>query len=437
MLGVQIFPGAVLFPGVSLLRDFMNTPVFRPREISRLEFIALTAAMMALNALAIDVMLPALPNIGDAFGLANENDRPLVLSFYLLGVGLAQLVFGPLTDRFGRRGPLMAGLVIYVVTALGAIFAPAFVWLLLFRFVQGLGAASFRVITLAVVRDKFEGRVMAEIMSLTFMVFMIVPIVAPGIGQLLLFVGPWQGIFLFVALFGLCVGAWAYFRLPETLDPANRRPLSFAGIFGGFKIVVTHRFSLLYSLAGMLVFGALMGMINSSQQIFVDIYGLGTRFPLAFAGMATTMAVASFVNSRIVSRFGMRRIAHFALIIFASSSGLLLVLSLFGPVPFAVFFFLLATALFMFAWSSANMNALAMQPLGAVAGTAAAIFGFIQTLGGTLIGLVIGRMFNATITPIAAGFAVVGVIALLAVLWAENGRLFGVGDDETRAPVRG
>ncbi len=415
----------------------MNIPTFRAREISRLEFIALTAALMALNALAIDIMLPALPNIGAAFNLVNENDRPLILSFYLLGVSIAQLLFGPLTDRFGRRGPLMVGLAIYVTTALSAIFAPSFIWLLGLRFIQGLGAASFRVIILAVVRDKFEGRAMAEIMSLTFTVFMIVPIIAPSIGQLLLFAGPWQVIFLFVGLIGIGFGTWAFFRLPETLDPAKRRPLTYAGIVGGFKIVMSNRFSLLYSLAGMLVFGALMGMINSSQQIFVEIYSLGARFPIAFAAMAGTMAFASFLNSRIVSYFGMRRIAHFALVVFTVSSTLLLVLSLLGQVAFPLFFVLLTTAMFMFSASSANMNALAMQPLGAVAGTAASIFGFLQTLGGTLIGLMIGRMFNGSITPIAAGFASVGAIALLAVLWAENGRLFAIGEGEQPASAKG
>ncbi len=415
----------------------MNTPTFEPREISRLEFIALTAALMALNALAIDIMLPALPKIGAAFNLVNENDRPLILSFYLLGVSIAQLLFGPLTDRFGRRTPLMAGLVIYVATALSAIFAPSFVWLLVLRFMQGLGAASFRVIILAVVRDKYDGRAMAEIMSLTFTVFMIIPVVAPSIGQLLLFIGPWQGIFLFVGLIGISFGTWAFFRLPETLDPAKRRPLTYAGIIGGFKIVMSNRFSLLYSFAGMLVFGALMGMINSSQQIFVEIYGLGTLFPIAFAGMAGTMAFASYLNSRIVSHFGMRRIAHFALFVFTASSSLLLILSLAGPVPFPVFFTLLATTMFMFSASSANMNALAMHPLGEVAGTAASIFGFFQTLGGTLIGLWIGRMFDGTITPIATGFAIVGAIAVIAVTWAENGHLFGVGEDEQPVPGKG
>ena len=404
--------------------------VSRRKEPSRLEFIALIAALMSLNALAIDIMLPALPDIGNSLGVLNENDRPLVLSVYLLGVGLAQLLFGPLADRYGRRGPLMFGLGVYVIAALAAVLAPAFSSLLLWRLLQGLGAASFRVVALAVVRDRYEGRAMAEIMSLTFMVFMIVPIIAPGIGQILLFIGPWQGIFLFVGGFGAAVGIWAYIRLPETLDPANRRPLTLKSIVGGFAIVVSNRFSMLYALAGMVIFGSLMGMINSSQQIFVDIYGLGPLFPVAFAGIATVMAVASFLNARIVRYFGMRRIAHFALIIFTLSSALLVALSLFGMAPFAVFFVLLSTALFMFGWIGANMNALSMEPLGKVAGTAASAFGFFQTLGGALIGLWIGRFYDGTVTPLALGYTAAGATALLLVLLAEKGRLFGTGTPE-------
>lgn len=401
-----------------------------PRQnLSRLEFIVLIAALMSLNALAIDVMLPALPNIGETFNVLNPNDRPLVLSAYLLGVGVATLIFGPLADRFGRRKPLMVGISIYVVAALAVNIAPSFEGLLALRLLQGMGAAAFRVVVLAVVRDKYEGRTMAEVMSLAFMVLMIVPIIAPGIGQLILLFSPWQGIFVLVGLSGALVGLWAFFRLPETLAKEDQRPLSISGIFGGFAIVFTNRFSMLYSLAGMMVFGALMGMINSAQQIFVGIYDLGQLFPLAFAGIAGMMAIASFINARIVFRLGMRRIAHFALIIFTLSSGLLAVFSLIADVPFLVYFILQSTSLFMFGWIASNMNSLSMEPLGKVAGTAASAFGFFQTIGGALIGLLIGRFFNGSVTPLALGFTGVGLLAIVLVLIAENGKLFGVGDE--------
>ncbi len=392
------------------------------------------AALMALNALAIDIMLPALPDIGATFNNANDNDRQLVVSTYLIGVGIGQLVFGPLSDRFGRRGPLMFSFAVYVATALAAVIVPDFSALLLLRLVQGLGTAGFRVVALAVVRDHYHGRAMAEIMSLVFMVFMIVPIIAPGIGQLILFATPWQGIFIFVALIGAMTWVWTHIRLPESLAPENQRPLTPQSIFGGFRIVVTNRLSITYSFAGMFVFGSLIGMLNSSQQVFVDVYGLGPLFPLAFAGIAALMALASFLNSRMVGHFGMRRIAHFALIAFTLSNTTLFALSMAGPVPFIVFYPFMGIAFFMFAWSSANMNSLAMNPLGHVAGTAASTFGFFQTLGGALIGLVIGRMFDGSVTPLAAGFAAAGFIALALVLIAEKGTLFGVGEEaETTA----
>ncbi len=398
-------------------------------QISRIEFIALMATLMALNALAIDIMLPALPDIANSLNLTNANDAQLIISSYLFGVGISLLFFGPISDRFGRRAPLYIGFIFYVATSLAAIIAPSFAILLLLRFVQGLGTAAFRVVAMAVVRDKYSGRAMAEIMSLAYMVFMIVPIIAPSMGQIILLAGKWQLIFLFVAMVGIAVGAWAYIRLPETLAKKNQRPLTIASIVSGFTIVISNRFATLYAFATMFMFGALLGMLNSAQQIFVDIYGLGAVFPIAFAGIALAMAIASFLNSRIVGQFGMRRIAHFAIIIFIISSLIMLGFSMFASVPFLLFYSLIAICLFMFSWISANMNSLAMQPLGKVAGTAASAFGFIQTIGGAAIGMFIGRMFDQSIIPLALGFTIVGFACLALVLLAEKGRLFGAEDE--------
>ncbi|HEV7278309.1 MAG TPA: multidrug effflux MFS transporter [Devosiaceae bacterium] len=397
------------------------------RALSRPEFIGLMAALMALNALAIDVMLPALPYMGEALGVTSDNERQFVIGTYMLGFGFAQLAIGPLSDRFGRRAPLLIGLVVYVICAFAATFAPNFGVLLAMRFVQGIGAAGTRVIATSVVRDCFSGRQMAEVMSLTFMVFMAVPIVAPGIGQIILLSGPWQNIFLFMAGLGAVFSLWAFFRLPETLDPANRRQLTLASVLQGFRIVFTNRSAIFYGLAGMFLFGALFGFISSSQQVYVDIYGLGVYFPVAFAAMAGLMAVSSFLNSRIVSRFGMRRISHLALCVFVVMSGVWLFFSTTGFLPFWLFFSILAVIMFMFGWAAANMNSLSMEPLGAVAGTASSVFGFIQTVGGALLGTFIGQQFDGTITPIASGYLMLGALALTSVLIAEGGKLFGVG----------
>jgi drug resistance transporter, Bcr/CflA subfamily len=398
------------------------------RVLSRPEFIALVAALMALNALAIDVMLPALPYMGEALGIANENERQFVVTAYMLGMGIAVLAFGPLTDRFGRRAPLLAGMGVYVVAAIVAAFAPNFTVLLALRFIQGMGAASVRVIAQAVVRDRYSGREMAEVMSLTFMVFMAIPIIAPGIGQILLLTGPWQAIFIFMGLLALAFWFWSYLRLPETLPPERRRPLSLRAVLDGFRLVFTNRVAISYGLAGMFLFGALFGFITSAQQIYVDIYGLGVYFPVAFAAVAGLMAVSSFTNSRVVRRFGMRRLSHGAMLTFTIVSALWLAFALGGVLPLWLFFALFSTIMFSFGWAASNMNSLSMEPLGAVAGTAASVFGFIQTVGGALIGSAIGQFFDGTTVPAAIGYTCMGALALVCILIAENGRLFGVGE---------
>jgi MFS transporter, DHA1 family, multidrug resistance protein len=402
------------------------------RVLSRPEFIALIAALMALNALAIDVMLPALPYMGDALGIANENERQFVVTAYMLGMGIAVLGFGPLTDRFGRRAPLLWGVGIYIVAVIIAAFVQDFTLLLVLRFIQGMGAASVRVIATAVVRDRYSGREMAEVMSLTFMVFMAIPIIAPGIGQILLLTGPWQTIFIFMGLLAMAFWFWTWKRLPETLRPEERRPLSLKAVLDGFRIVFTNRPAIAYGLAGMFLFGALFGFISSSQQIYVDIYGLGVYFPVAFAAMAGLMAVSSFTNSKVVRRFGMRRLSHGAMLVFTIGSGIWLALALSGFLPLWLFFSLLAIIMFSFGWASSNMNSLSMEPLGNVAGTAAAIFGFIQTVGGAVLGGYVGQHFDGTTVPAALGYFSFGVAALVCILVAENGRLFGVGEQYAR-----
>jgi MFS transporter, DHA1 family, multidrug resistance protein len=407
----------------------MTTTSHAARDLSRPEFIALVAALMALNALAIDVMLPALPYMGEALGISHENERQFVVGIYLLGFGVAQLAFGPLTDRFGRRAPLLIGLLVYVICAFAATFAPDFGVLLALRFVQGLGAAGTRVIAIAVVRDRFAGREMAEVMALTFMVFMAIPIIAPGIGQVLLLTGPWQYIFIFMGGLATVISLWAYFRLPETLHPEYRRPLSFRSVVEGFRIVFTNRVAISYGLAGTFLFGAMFGFISASQQIFVEIYGLGPYFPVAFAVMAGMMAISSFLNSRIVRRFGMRRLSHFAVLVYLAMSTIWLALALLGPIPFPLFFGILMVIQFVFGWAASNMNSLSMEPLGAVAGTAASVFGFTQTVGGAVLGTLIGQQFDGTLVPNATGYVVMGALVLACVLIAERGRLFGVGKE--------
>jgi MFS transporter, DHA1 family, multidrug resistance protein len=401
-------------------------------SIPRWELIALGAALMAVNALAIDVMLPGLQQIGASLGVENENHRQLVISAYVGGLGFATLFFGPLSDRFGRRGPLMIGLAIYVIAALAAAVSQNFTVLLLLRFVQGLGAASTRVIAVSVVRDVFGGRAMAEVMSLIFMVFMVVPIIAPGIGQLLILAYDWHFIFVMMGLSTLAILAWAWLRLPETLHEEYRRPFTARSIIQAFTIVLTTRISVCYTVAITILFGALFGFINSAQQIYQGIYGVGAWFPVFFAAVAGMMAVSSFLNSRLVGRFGMRRLSHGALLGFIAVNGITFTLSLLGPLPLWAFTGLFALAMVQFSWIGANFNSLAMEPMGHIAGSASSVQGFIQTVFSGLIGALIGQAFDGTVTPIAAGYFLTSATALVVVLIAEKGRLFDVQSLPTR-----
>ncbi|WP_018427473.1 multidrug effflux MFS transporter [Hoeflea sp. 108] len=392
--------------------------------LPRWEFIAICAALMAVNALAIDIMLPALQQIGASLGVESENHRQFVITAYVAGMGLALLFYGPASDRFGRRGPLLFGLSIYILAAFAAAFAPSFEILLVLRFIQGIGAASTRVIAISIVRDRYGGRQMAEIMSLVFMVFMIIPVLAPGIGQLIMLFSEWHMIFVVMSVTALAITAWTALRMPETMHPQDRRPLSLMSIVNGFRIVLTTRVSLFYTLASMIIFGSLLGFINSAQQVYVGIYGLGVWFPLVFAAIAAMMSVSSFLNSRLVIKLGMRRLSHGALLGFTVVSAIWFAWSLTGWVPFPVFVVLFAAAMFQFGWIGSNFNAIAMEPLGHIAGTASSVQSFMQTVGGGLIGAFIGQSFDGTVMPLALGYVSVALLGLVMVLIAERGKLF-------------
>jgi len=396
------------------------------RGMSKLEFVFLCAALMAMNALAIDIMLPALQQIGEALHVANENHRQYVVTSYLIGFGCAQLIYGPLSDRFGRRNPILIGLIVYILAALAITVVPSFTALLILRFIQGAGSAGTRVITISIVRDVYGGRQMAEIMSLIMMVFMIVPVIAPGTGQLIMLFGNWRLIFLLIAVGGVLTSLWMKARLPETLAPENRREFTPAVIFDGFKIVLSNRTALFYTLASTFIFGAMFGFINSAQQIYMDIYQLGVWSPFAFAGVALFMAVSAFVNSRLVGRVGMRRLSHGALFGFIIINGLWLLAETFGPqpLPFALFMMFFGLSMFQFGWIGGNFQTLAIEPLGHVAGTASSVLGFISTVGGSIIGAILGQAFDGTARPLVTGYFVLGLIGLVLVMIAEKGKLF-------------
>lgn len=405
--------------------------------LSRIEFILLLATLGTINSAAIDMMLPALPNIGDAFALANANDRSLVLTVFVLGLGLPQLVFGPLSDRFGRRTLLLLGLLLYTAAAFAAPFAPSFATLLVLRFLQGVGSAAGAVASQSAVRDLYAGRAMAEIMSLVWSIFMIVPILAPGAGQLVLLVGPWQAIFGLMGALGVACTLWAHFRLPETLVAANRRPLHISVIAEGFATVFGNRMALFYGLAGIFLFGAVLGFVNTAQQVYVGVFGLGQLFPLAFCIGPLAFAAANLLNARLVSRFGMRRLAHGAIFAFLILSLSWLGLSLAGMMPFWLFVAFLAAVTFSQGLAWGNVASLSMEPLGEVAGTASAVFGSFSTVGGAFLGYVVAQVFDGTTRPVTGAFFVFGLFILGCFLIAERGRLFGgkPGGSDASAPL--
>ena len=390
------------------------------------ELVTMVASLMALNAAAIDIFIPALQDMGAALGVNDENQRQFVITSYVVGFGAAQIFYGPLSDRFGRRPVLFFGLGVYLAASLAAVFAPTFAALLALRTIQGIGAAATRVIAVSVVRDCFGGRRMASVMSLVMMVFMAIPVIAPNIGQLILLVGNWREISLAVFLFSLAVLIWTVLRLPETLHPEDRRPLTVERVAHAFRIVVTNRVAFGYTIATALIFGVLFGFINQAEQLYTEVYGLGPAFTLYFSAVAIFMAAASFLNSRLVERIGMRRLSHGALTGFCALSGLHLLLAwlMGGATPFWLFFALVVPTFCLFGFIGTNFNALAMDPLGHVAGTASSVLGFMQTLGGGLFGAAIGYFYDETLIPLFTGFLALSLCSLLIVYIAEGGRFF-------------
>ena len=383
------------------------------KKMGRIEFIAIVAGLIAINAFAIDIMLPGLQQIGAGLGEPDPNRRQLVIPAYMLGFGILQMVFGPLSDRYGRRGPLLVGLVIYVIAALSAFVVKDFTALIILRFVQGAGAAASAVIGTALVRDRFVGDEMAKTMSLVFMVLMLSPIFAPALGQALLLILDWRGLFMFMAALGILITVWVFLRLPETLKPEDRRPVGLRSFIDGFGIVFSNRVALSYILATTLLFGGLFGFLTSSQQIYVGIYHVGVWFPAYFAGGGAVAAIAGFINSQLVEKYGMRQISHLALYGFAANAAVMLAFGLTGALPVGLFFALSCVAFFTFSMIMPNFGALAMEPLGEVAGTAASTQGFLQMVFGAGIGAVIGQLFNNTTIPLAGGMLILGLLAML------------------------
>ncbi|WP_208441412.1 multidrug effflux MFS transporter [Bartonella raoultii] len=394
------------------------------KKIGYKEFVFLIGALMAINSIAVDIMLPAMPDILNSLHVLNENDQHYIISGYLISYGITQIFFGPISDRYGRRKLILIGLAFYAFTAIGCAFVSNFSLLLILRILQGIGGAAMRVLTVSVVRDLYSGRKMAEVMSIVMMVFLIAPMIGPATGQFILLFGNWQIIFIFMAIIGFGLMIWIQLRLPETLY--RPRSLSFSSVRHNLWVVITNRTTLCYTLATSIVLGCIFTAVNTSQQTYEGIYNLGLWFPIAFAVGAAFQALSSFFNSQLVGRLGMRRIAHTMLFLFCITSCIWFIGSLFtnGVLPFPFYMLLFCILMFACGGIMANFNTLALETVGEIAGTASSVSGFLQTSIATGLGFFIAQQFDETTIPNSAAFFFLSIIAIVLVLWAERGHLF-------------
>jgi DHA1 family bicyclomycin/chloramphenicol resistance-like MFS transporter len=386
------------------------------------ESIALLALMISLVALSMDIMLPALPDIGRDLSVRHPNDAQLVISVLILGLSLGQLFYGPLSDSTGRKPAIFVGIIIFTLGCLLSIFATHFGVMLAGRFMQGIGAAGPRSVIIALVRDQYAGRAMARMMSAVMAVFIVVPAVAPAIGQVILLVANWRVIFGALMMLAMIALIWFTIRQPETLPQGRRLAFSVKTILMGVVEICTNRIALGYTLAAGFIFGAFLGYLNSAQQVFQEVYDLGRQFPLYMGVLALFFGGASYCNSRIVMRFGMRTLSRWALM-------LLIVISVFyltvvylvdGHSSLWILVVFFALAFFCLGILFGNLNAIAMEPLGHIAGVGAAVVGSISTLVSVPFAIVIGRGYDGTTLPLVSGFAILSILAAFTIRWADS-----------------
>jgi len=390
---------------------------------SPVEFIVLIALIISLVALAIDAMLPALPLIAADLGVQRINDSQYVISVFFAGMALGQMFFGPLSDSVGRRPAIISGFALFALGCLLSIFAVNYEQMLLGRLLQGVGAAGPRIVSIALVRDQFKGREMARIMSFVMTVFILVPVFAPALGQLVLIVADWRFIFVMFLLLVMILVLWFWIRQPETLAQQQRVRFSFTQLMLDIIAICRIRSSLGYTLAMGFIFGGFIGYLSSSQQIFQLQYQLHELFPLYFGFLACAIGIASLCNASLVMRFGMRRLSSYALsgICLLSVPFLLIAAMQDGHPPLYQLMAYLLPLFFCFGILFGNLNALAMEPLGHIAGLGSALIGSVSTLMSVVFGVIVSAAYDQTVIPLVVGFTVLGLAGMLAMRWTEAG----------------
>jgi DHA1 family bicyclomycin/chloramphenicol resistance-like MFS transporter len=392
------------------------------KDISYGEFVILVSLMMSLAALAIDAMLPSLPQIGSDLNVQNVNDRQLVVSVLFLGLAIGQLFFGPLSDKTGRKPAIYAGFALFIAGALLSVLAINFSMMLLGRLLQGAGISSPRAVTLALVRDRYAGRAMARVMSFVMTVFILVPMLAPTFGQAVLMFSGWRAIFLSFMFMAIVIFIWFALRMPETLAQEKRSSFSLQQIVRAIQAIIKIRIATGYTITAGLISGVFLGYLNSTQQIFQEQYALGASFPLYFAVISLSLGMASLTNARAVMRYGMRFLAGRSLFFIFGLSILALGIALLtaGHPPLWILVLYLMLTFFGIGILFGNLNALAMEPLGHFAGIGAAVVGSLSTLISIVLGTMIGRNYNGTILPLVASIAILAGLSILVMRWTES-----------------
>jgi len=391
------------------------------KALSRTEFIILMSVIVAVDALAIDSMLPALSFISNDFGIAEGNDRQYIVTSIFAGYAIGVMIYGIASDSFGRKPPIYAGFAVFLIGTIVAVFATSFSMLLIGRALQGFGAAGPQIIPTAITRDLYKGRGMAQIMSLIMMVFMLVPSIAPLIGQGILMISNWQGIFVMLGVYSLFALTWFAIRQPETLPPEERVPFSMPQIWSSIKEVFRNKRASRFMIAEGFSFGAILAYLSTAQQIFQEHFELGDLFPVYFGGLALVMMLASFVNSKLVEKFGMHFMVMRGAIILLTTSSLYLIYVLINDasVPFFSFLIYASIAYFCLGILFGNMHSLAMEEVGHVAGAAASVIGSVSTLIAVSIGAFIGSFYNDSVTPIVIGFGVL-MFPIIYITWRDG-----------------
>ena len=387
------------------------------------EFTILVALLMSIVAISTDALLPALGIIGKELGATSPNQPQLLISMLFLGMAIGQLICGPLSDSLGRRPVLFSGFALYIIGTVICYQATSLEMLMLGRCIQGLGVSGPYISAISLIRDLYHGTKMARTMSLVMMIFMIVPAIAPTLGQGILWLDDWRGIFEMYLLYAAILIVWIVIRLKETLPKENRIAFTRTSFYEGFKEVLTNRITASYTICIGLIFGSFIGYLNSSQQIFQVQFKTGNLFPLYFGLLALILGAASLINSRIVEKYGAKHIAFRAVFTIIIASALFLCLPTFISITLWVFLLYAVVFFFCFGLLFGNINALAMEPMGHVAGIASAVIGSVSSIMSMVIGTLIGQMYDNSVMPIASGFALCSTLSLGIMYWAEKGRI--------------